>query len=80
MDTIKSVLKIQERDMTGTTVQPILFNKMTNTKMKQLQEGQGGITEDMQSIQEVGEEHDTYYDDDEKDLEPDIQEVREGEE
>ena len=54
--------------------------EMTNTKMKQLQEGQGGITEDMQSIQEVGEEHDTYYDDDEKDLEPDIQEVREGEE
>jgi intron-binding protein aquarius len=53
--------------------------EMTNTKLKQLQAEQGataalpGITEDVEDGQ------DTYYEDEEKDLEPDIQETREGE-
>lgn len=57
--------------------------EMTNTKLKQLQE-QGGEAS-MNATDTIPEEADedeaqaTYYDEDEKALEPDILEVREGE-
>lgn len=54
--------------------------EMTRTKTRQLQEQQGNFLDDLPSIQETDAEQGTYYDHDEKDLEPDIQEVREGEE
>jgi intron-binding protein aquarius len=53
--------------------------EMTNTKIKQMQAENGG-TAALPGIAEDGEDGEgTYYEDEEKDLEPDIQETREGE-
>ncbi|KAI9167360.1 RNA helicase aquarius [Paramyrothecium foliicola] len=53
--------------------------EMTNTKLQQLQ-AEHGAAAALPGIAEDGEDGaDTYYEDEEKDLEPDIQETREGE-
>ncbi|OAA44860.1 DEAD helicases superfamily protein (Aquarius) [Metarhizium rileyi] len=60
--------------------------EMTNTKLNQLQEPEKGgqvVTKAAETLLEEAEDEDeaqaTYYDGDEKELEPDILEVREGE-
>jgi intron-binding protein aquarius len=56
---------------------------MTNTRIKQLQAEKGAGATELTVVEEAEEDKDvqgTYYDEDAEAMEPDIQEVREGEE